>query len=123
MKPSECIAFIAFGGVTAFIITMMVRDWRKKKRTVTSLATRAQHSDEQFGLVFFSDPKRADIAVRVRRVLSSNLKMSLDGLTPSDRLNDALDAELPANLHLFWELEAEFGIKTDVEDFDSHEKS
>src|SRR5437899_702382 len=112
MKTSESMAFIAFSGVAAFIITMISRDWHRKKRTVSSLATRAQRPDEQFGRGFFSDPKRADVAVRVRRVLSNNLKMPLDGLTPSDRLNDDLNAELPANPHLFWELEAEFGIKT-----------
>lgn len=49
--------------------------------------------------------------------------MPLEGLTPSDRLDDDVNAELPANPDLFWELEAEFGIKTDVDDLDSHAKT
>lgn len=123
MKTSEIIFFIGFGAVATFITTMKFRDWLKKKRTVSSLATRVQHPDELFGLAFFSDAKSAEIAVRVRRVLANNLKMPLDGLAPRDRLDDDLNAELPANPHLFWELETEFGIKTDVENLDSHEKT
>ena len=123
MKTSELLFFIAFGVVTTFIITMMFRDWLRKRRIAAALSQRVPHAAEHFGCEFFPDAKRADIAVRVRRVLSNNLKMPLDGLVPSDRLNDDLNVELPANPHLFWELEAEFGIKTDVEDLDSHEKT
>jgi acyl carrier protein len=122
MKTSERLFFIAFGAVATFIASAMLRDWLRKRRATSSLTTRTQHADEQFGRAFFSDPKRADIAVRVRRVLSSNLKMPLDGLTPSDRLNEDLDAELPANPHLFWELEAEFKIKTGIDDLETFEK-
>jgi acyl carrier protein len=123
MKTSELLFFIAFGAVTTFIVTMMFRDWLRKRRITTTLARRVPQDAEHFGREFFPDPKRAEIAARVRRVLSNNLKMPLEGLAPSDRLNDDLNAELPANPHLFWELEAEFGIKTDVEDLDSHEKT
>lgn len=123
MKTSELLFFIAFGAVTTFIVTMMFRDWLRKRRITTTLARRVSHDSEHFGREFFPGPKRAEIAARVRRVLSNNLKMPLEGLVPSDRLNDDLNAELPANPHLFWELEAEFGIKTDVEDLDSHEKT
>jgi len=118
-ENSELTFFIFFGAVSAFIITMLLRDRRRKKRTVTSLNARTRHDDAQFGRGFFADPKRADVAVRVRRVLSQNLKMPLDGLTPSDRLDDDLHAELPVNPHLFWELEAEFGIKTGIEDWET----
>src|ERR1051325_619988 len=123
MKTSEWFEAIAGVAVAALIITMMFRDQFRKRRIVASLAARAQHNGVEFGRGFFSHPKRADIATRAREVLSKNLKMPLEGLTPSDRLNEDLNAELAANPHLFWELEAEFGIKTDVEDLDSHEKT
>lgn len=123
MKVSEPILFILFGLVMAFIITMLLRDWLRKKRVVTSLANRPQHNDEQFARAYSRDPKRADIAVRARRVLSKNLEMDLSGLTPSDRLNDDLNAELSMNPDLFWELEAEFRIKIGVDDFETFEQT
>lgn len=122
MKTPELLFFIFFGVVMAFVISMWVRDRLKKRRTVASLEARTQHNDDQFAR-FYPDPKRANIAIRARRVLANNLKMRLDGLTPSDRLEDDLNAELPINPHLFWELEAEFGIQTDVEDLDAHGKT
>lgn len=121
MNTPELLFFIAFGAVAVFLITTMVRGWFKKRRVAAWLGRRERRDDEQFAR-FFSNPKTADIAVRVRRVLSNNLKMPLDGLTPGDRL-DELDAELPANPHLFWELETEFGIKTKVEDLEAHRKT
>jgi acyl carrier protein len=123
MKASDLTFFIFFGAVSAFILTMLLRDWFGKKRTVTLLTTRSQNNDDQFAHAYFADPKLADIAVRARRVLSNNLKMPLEGLTPGDRLNDDLAAELPANPHLFWELEAEFGIKIGLEDWETFEKT
>jgi len=122
VKTSELIAFVAFGAVGAFIVTIMVRDWFRKRRITQTLASRGENNDEQFRK-FFPDSHRADIALRVRKVLSNNLKMPLQGLSPSDRLDDELNAELPANPHLFWDLETEFGIQTDVEDLDVHEKT
>lgn len=121
MKTSELLFYIAFGAVAIFIITMMFRDWFRKRQITRKLAGRNQSDDEFRG--FFLNPNLADIAVRARRVLAGNLKLPLRGLTPTDRLDADLNAELAANPDLFWELEAEFGIKTDVEDLDSHEKT
>jgi len=123
MKASELVFFSAFALVMTFLITTGIRDWLRKRRLVASLAARVQHNDEQFGHGYFRDPMRADIAVRVRRILSNNLKLPLDGLTPSDRLNDDLHAELPANPNFFWDLEEEFGIKSGLEDLESFEKT
>lgn len=123
MKIPEWTPYVFFGAVFALIATLVWRERLRKKRKAASLAGRVRHADEQFGRGFFSDPKRADIAVRVRRVLSDNLKLPLDGLTPSDRLEDDLGAELASNPDLFWQLEAEFGIKTGVEDLETFEKT
>src|SRR5687767_11568386 len=115
---------LLFGAVSTFVVTMMFRDWRRKKHAVAQLALRPQLNDEQFSCLFDS-PTRADIAVRARRVLSRNLELKLDGLAPTDRLNEDLHAELEANPDFFWELESEFRIKTsvDIEDLDLHEKT
>ena len=122
MKTLELIAFVSFVLVGVFIIAKMIEDWFRKRQITRTLASRGQNGDDQFRKLF-SEGHSADIAVRVRKVLSDNLKMPLHGLTPSDRLNEELNAELPANPHLFWELEAEFGIRTDVEDLESHERT
>ena len=82
-----------------------------------------QHDDDEFARAYFPDPKQADIAIRARRVIAKNLKMPLQGLRPTDRLNDDLDAELEINPHLFWDLEEEFGIKTGVEELETFEKT
>ena len=56
-------------------------------------------------------------------MLSKNLEMPLNGLTPSDRLNEDLNAEVVLNPDLFWELETEFGIITGVDDVQAFEKT
>lgn len=122
MKTSERLFFIAFGVVATFIITMMLRDWFRKRQIARTLARRDPHDDDQFRKIY-PDLRRADIAVRTRRVLANNLELPLNGLAPGDRLDDDLNAELAANPHLFWELEAEFGILTDVEDLEAHERT
>jgi len=123
VKTSELIVLIGVGLVATYVVTMMLRDWRRKRRIIASFAARLQHDDEQFGRAYFNDAKRADIAVRARRVLSKNLEMPLNGLTPSDRLNEDLNAEVVLNPDLFWELETEFGIITGADDVQAFEKT
>jgi len=123
MKIWEMVVFSAFGLALVLMITMMVRDHVKKKRTARSFAARVQHADDEFARAYFPDPKQGDIAIRTRRVISKNLKMVLDGLRPGDRLNDDLDAELERNPHLFWDLEEEFGIKTGIEDIETFDQT
>jgi acyl carrier protein len=122
MEISGILFCVSFGLVATFIVTIMLRDWFRKRRLVQKLRHRTPSDDDQFRK-FFADPKRAELAIRVRRVLAANLDLPLDGLTPGDRLDEDLNAELPTNPDLFWELETELGIKTDVEDLDSHEKT
>jgi acyl carrier protein len=123
MKTSTLLGWVWCGAVATFIVTVFFRDWLRKRRIVATLSRRTQRDDERFSREFYPDPKRSKIAIRVRRVLARNLEMRLTGLMPQDHLENDLDAELPANPHLFWELEAEFGITTDVEDMEAHEKS
>lgn len=123
MKGLELVALIlGFGAIAIHIITSMFRDWLRKRQIARTLAGRNQNDDDEFRKLFLK-PTLADIAVRARRILADNLKMSLRGLVPSDRLKEDLNAELAMNPHLFWELEKEFEIKTHVEDLEMHEKT
>ena len=113
MTTTDVVVLIAILAVGTCIVGFMLRDWLGKRRRIKALAARLQYDDDaDFGRRFFPDAKRAEIAARVRRVLSKNLEMPLGGLTPSDRLDDDLNAELACNPHLFWDLDAEFDIKT-----------
>jgi hypothetical protein len=122
-KVSPFLLGIGFVAGAMFVAIMLFRNWSATRRRATILRNRNQLDDEQFAHQFFRSPDRADIAVRARRVLSKNLTTSLLGLMPNDRLNEDLDASLPLNPHLFWELETEFKINTDVDDLESHEKT
>ena len=117
MQPYAVITIMA-----VVLIVVMLRDWFSTWAIKRRLAGRVPHNDDQFGAAFFPDAKRAEIAVRVRRVLAKHLKLPLQGLLPGDRLED-LKMELAADPDLFWGLEAEFGVKTDMEDYESFEKS
>lgn len=89
-----------------------------------SLRDRQQFSDEEFGKTFFPGSKRsADVAVRVREILSENLEMPLDGIRPEDRLDEELNVQLEANPHLFWSLEEEYGFDAMVEDLEEFQKT
>jgi acyl carrier protein len=123
MQISEVIVLGLIGAVGTYVLTMVARDRLRKRRTVRSLATRVQHDDEGFARFWHPDPKQADIAIRARRVLARNLEMPLKGLKPSDRLKEDLNAELEINPHLFWELEEEFAIKTDIDDLETFEET
>jgi len=121
METPDILFCIGFAAVAIFVVTVMFRDWFRRRRLTRKLTDRALCNDEFHK--FFPDPKRADVAIRVRRVLAANLKLPSDRFIPSDRLNDDFNSELPANPDLFWELEVEFGIKTDVDDLDSYQKT
>lgn len=89
-----------------------------------SLRDRQQFNDEEFGKTFFSGSERsADVAVRVREILSENLEMPLDGIRPEDKLDEDLNAQLEVNPHLFWSLEEEYGFDAKVEDLEEFEKT
>src|SRR5262245_13649492 len=106
MKSSETIFFVVFVAVTILIFYVIASERLKKRRVVNRLKQRLQYSDEEFGRRFYlNDPARAEVAGRVRKVLAANLEMPLAGLTPTDRLETDLNAELPLNPDLFWDLE------------------
>lgn len=110
--------------ISTTILSAVAYERVGKRRIRKRLTSRPQLNDEEFQMHFYSaELERGPLAVRVRRVLASNLGLPLDGLQPSDKLDDDLRAELAANPDLFWELEAEFSVRTDVEDVHSHEQS
>jgi acyl carrier protein len=120
----ETLGLVFFIVVSSGVIAAIVQDRIKKRRIAGFLAPRPTLSDDQFAHAFFAqDPEHGAIASRVRRVLATNLSQELERLNPEDRLNEDLDAELESNPDLFWELEQEFGIKTDVDDLESHAKT
>ena len=108
---------------TFLVISFMVgtiKHWLMNR----SLLDRQQFDDEEFGRSFYGGHKvRADLAVRVRRILSDNLEMSLDGIRPEDHLDDDLDVQLEVNPDLFWALEKEFGFNARVEELEVFEKT
>ena len=108
---------------TLLVVSFMiggVRHWLLDQ----SLQDRQQFSDEEFGKTFFSGSERsADVAVRVREILSENLEMPLDGIRPEDKLDDDLNAQLEVNPHLFWSLEEEYGFDAKVEDLEEFQKT
>ena len=100
-----------FGGVRHWLLDQSLRD-------------RQQFSDEEFGKTFFSGSERsADVAVRVREILSENLEMPLDGIRPEDKLDEDLNVQLEVNPHLFWSLEEEYGFDAKVEDLEEFQKT
>lgn len=108
---------------TFLVVSFMVggvRHWLLDQ----SLRDRQQFSDEEFGKTFFSGSERsADVAGRVREILSENLEMPLDGIRPDDKLDEDLNAQLEVNPHLFWSLEEEYGFDAMVEDLEEFEKT
>lgn len=124
MKLTEVIFFTAFAMVGTIVLGSAVREhWRKRQRG-QRWKRRAPQDDPAFGHSFApNNPERAKLAARVRKVLAANLKIPLEHLQPTDRLNEDLDAELVSNPELFWDLETEFEIETDVEDVDAHEQA
>lgn len=122
--PKETVGLIFFGLIGTCLISAIVYERAKKRRLLKWLRSRPQLNDNDFAKTLFpDDAERGAIAARVRRVLAANLKLPLDGLQPQDRLDADLQTELAANPDLFWELEAEFGIKTEVEEYEAHEAS
>jgi len=106
-----------------FVLGSILKDRLKERRLVKRLRSRPQLDDQRFREQFFHDDlKRGELAIQVRRVLSKNLQIPLEGLRPEDRLNADLKAELERNPHLFWELETELGINMDVDDLEAFEQ-
>jgi acyl carrier protein len=108
----------AVAGMT-YVLVRMAIDRAAVRRRRRLLALRPPLDDRRFAETFFGDsPERARIAGRLRALLAANLKENLEGLHPEDRLDEDLYAELMINPNLFWDLEAEFGVRTPLNQAD-----
>lgn len=105
--------------VVVSVAIATIRHWL----TAVRLKDRQQFADEDFGKTFFAAGGRESTAIRVRRVLAENLAMDLEGVRPDDRLDDDLDAQISANVDLFWQFEKEFQIDCQVDDLEVFEKT
>lgn len=113
-SPALLLAIVA----VASVAIGSTRHWLRGVR----LRDRQQFVDEEFGKSFFAGGGRESTAVRIRRVLAKNLELDLDGVRPHDRLDDDLNAQISTNVSLFWQLEKEFQIDSQVEDPEIFEK-
>jgi acyl carrier protein len=114
-SPALLIAIV----VVASLAIGTMRHWL----TAARLRDRQQFADEDFGKAFFAGDARESAAIRTRRVLAENLETDLGGIRPDDRLDDDLNAQISANVDLFWQLEKEFRIDCQVEDLEVFEKT
>ncbi len=120
---SETLGIIFIVAVVLFVIGAATYDRVCRHRVARLLASREPLDSRTFALTFFGDsPAKVEVAVALREVLSKNLKQQLDGLRPDDRLDEDLHAELPANPHLFWDIEREIGVATPVTDWDAYQR-
>ncbi len=101
-------------GIGIGIFFAQRRHWRRK----ALLCNRPQVASRNFGTKFYRDHKQAELASRLRDMLAKNLEISLDGLRPTDRLKEDLLFDLWSDPDFFWDLEKEFGIKTEIDDDD-----
>ena len=95
---------------------------RQHSRRKAMLGERPQVSSRNFSTKFYRDHGQAEIASRLRDMLAKNLKISLDGLRPTDRLKEDLLFDWWANPDFFWDLEKEFGIKTEIDELDTDDQ-
>ena len=103
------IILLIAGGCVALLV---LSDWSEKRRALRHMQGRSPMSDEEFGRRFFS-PGRAEIAARLRQLLSSHIPVDLTRLDPDDKLvqdirMDSLDSLATAEFII--EVEKHFGI-------------
>lgn len=103
-----------------YVLVRTAIDHAAARRRRRLLASRPPLDDQRFADTFFGEsPERGRLAGRLRALLAANLRESLDGLDPEDRLDEDLHAQLIINPDLFWDLEAEFGVRTPLNQADS----
>ncbi len=108
--------------ITVGIMIGIFFEERRHRRRNALLRDRPQISARDFGIKFYRDRQQAAIAARVRDMLATKVKISLDGLRPTDQLAEDLLIELPAYPDLFWDLEKEFGIQTEIDHIETDEQ-
>jgi acyl carrier protein len=125
MRPEllNILGVIAMGAIGLFLVAAATYDRLRKRRVTRLLASRPPLDSNAFAMKYFADsPAKAEMAAKLRQVLSENLKQRLDGLRPDDRLDEGLYAELLANPHLFWDIERELGVVTPTTDWEAYKR-
>jgi acyl carrier protein len=95
------------------IYAVKLSDEAEKRRARSHMAGRPALSENEFGKQFFPD-NRAEIATKLRKILSRNIPVDLSQMQPNDRFvedlrMDALDSM--ATVEYVIEIEKEFGIE------------
>ncbi len=77
------------------------------------MAGRPSLTEQEFGLRYFSSD-RAEIAAKLRKILTDLMDVDLSGMNPSDRFIEDLrmdDLDSMSTVEFVIEIEKEFGIK------------
>jgi acyl carrier protein len=91
---------------------LMIQTWSEKQRALRHMQGRPSISDDEFGRLHFS-PDRAEIAARLRHILSSHIAVDLSRQNPDDKLvedlrMDSLDSL--STVEYVVDVEKHFGI-------------
>jgi acyl carrier protein len=94
------------------IYQVRLSDASEKQRALDYMAGRQPLADTQFGREFFP-PEQADVASKLRRIMSRHIPVDLSRLHPDDRIvedirMDALDSM--STVEFILDVEKEFGI-------------
>jgi acyl carrier protein len=106
------IVFFLAAGVCGFF-AIKLNDEAEKQRALTHMACRAALSEDEFSKQFFPSG-RAEIAAKLRKILSRHIPIDLSKMQPNDRFvedlrMDALDSM--STVEYVIEIEKEFEIK------------
>lgn len=106
------ILFFVAAGVCGFY-ALKLSDEAEKQRALDHMAGRPIFNDEEFGKHFFPND-RAEVAAKLRKIVSHHIPIDLSQLQPPDRFvedlrMDALDSM--STVECVIEIEQEFGIK------------
>lgn len=82
---------------------------------------RLRRIDDDFARDFSPNREVGRTAARLRGLLARNLRTDLAALSPEDRLDEDLDADMASNLDLFRAIESEFEIDCGLENAASFE--
>jgi acyl carrier protein len=101
---------LLIAGGTAALLTLQT--WSERRRALRHMRGRPSISDDDFGRLFFS-PDRAEIAARLRKILSGHIDVGLSRLSPDDKLvqdirMDSLDSM--STVEFVIDVEKHFGI-------------
>ena len=118
MFSLERLSLIFIVLVSTFVFGDLLIDRVRRAQIKRRLRKRESLDDKDFQRAYYAaDKDLAKTATRVRSVLAKNLRMSLESIRPSDRLDEDLDTQISKNILLFDALEDEFGISTGIDEW------